>query len=400
MNDERGNEVGSRSSNATGEPPRLADALLRIEARESGGIVGADRYDYQKDWALCKILDLHEKGGGYVVVCEYHEDITVLDHHADPSKVTFYQIKTDQKNNWTVRRLIARKKGAGADKLPSILGNLFSKSAELAGCDAEFRFASNAKYSIKSASGASLEGESSFLCINIDSAERTQIKQALLEELKAPLPHSFDTMLGFEVAELGLSSHQDSAAGKLANFLDKYAAGCAVSAAPFYRAIFDELRRLTVAKRPSTSLEDVCKVKGISRDQFDGMLTSAVRATPVDHTITLIQQDLILDGTPAATLLELIRAARKYFVRRLNSGDVPLQQFRRRAVETARLLMESGPHLKLLAVAKAAFANLARSGELRAAQLSEPEVIALIMVELYEGREPEISTPGSESSQA
>ena len=263
---------------------RLADVLMNLEERESGGIVGADRYDYQKDWALCKILDLHAKGSDYVVLCEFHEDITVLDHPVDPLKVTFYQIKTDEKNSWTVQRLVYRKKGGGESRLSSILGNLCSKSGGLAGCEAEFRFASNAKYNIKSVSGVSLDSSTAFLCAEINDADREKLLAALTMELASDLPHAFEHTLGFEVADLALLSHGELATGKLAMFLDKYAAGCAVQTAVFYRAIFDELRRRTVATRPKTSLGDVCHMKGISRSQFDGMLLDAIRSTPVDRT--------------------------------------------------------------------------------------------------------------------
>src|SRR5690606_14716457 len=106
----------------------LSDALMKLSQRETGGIVGSDRYDYQKDWGLCKILELHATGLNYVVLFEFHEDIAVLNDPAQPTRVAFYQVKTDSKKKWTVQRLIARKKGRGGNALPSILGNLCGKS--------------------------------------------------------------------------------------------------------------------------------------------------------------------------------------------------------------------------------------------------------------------------------
>jgi hypothetical protein len=399
MNDPTSQGTGAPPKEPSATVPRLADVLMKIQLRESGGTVGADRYDYQKNWTLCKILDLHSKGINYVVLCEFHEDVTVLNDTVDPSKVTFYQIKTDEKKNWTVQRLIARKKGAGESRLPSILGNLCGKSSELAGCDAEFRFASNAKYSIQSMTGASLEESHVFLCLEINDADRVKLKTALTDELGSVLPTSFDHVLGFEVADLALPSHSDLTTGKLAKFLDEYAAGCAVHTATFYRALFDEVRRRTTARWPKTTLGDVCGMKGISRVQFDGMLGDAIRATPVDHTWTLIQQELIIAATPLAQRLELQEASRKYFIRRLNPNDTALQRFRRRALKVAQSVMDEAPDVALLALAEAVLKALWPSEEILAAQLSQTEVKALVMVELYERRESEVPAPGSKPSQ-
>jgi hypothetical protein len=400
MNDTSSQGPGGPPQDASATLPRLADLLMKLQPRESGGMVGADRYDYQKDWALCKILDLHSKGTNYVVVCEFHEDVTVLDDPVDPSKVTFYQIKTDEKKNWTIPRLIARKKGAGEKSLPSILGNLCGKSSELAGSEAEFRFASNAKYSIKSVSGGFLEESNAFLCVEINDADRAKLKTALADELQSALPGSFEQVLGFEVADLSLLSHDDLTTGKLAKFLDKYAAGCAIHTATFYRALFDEVRRRTTAKRPKTTLGDVCGMKGISRAQFDGMLELAVRATPVDHTWTLIQQELIAAATPLAQRLELHDAVRKYFIRRLNPSDTTLLRFRRRALNVAQSIMDATPDITLPNLAQAVLTSLWPSEEIQSAQLSQTEVKALVMVELYERRESEVPAPGAKSSQA
>jgi hypothetical protein len=399
MNDPTSQGSGPQPPAPSVTPPRLADALMKVRLRESGGTVGADRYDYQKNWTLCKILDLHAQGINYVVLCEFHEDVTVLNDTVDPSKVTFYQVKTDEKKNWTVQRLIARKKGAGENRLPSILGNLCAKSAELAGCEAQFRFASNAKYNIQSMAGTSLEQTNVFLCIEINEADRDKLKTALSDELGGVLPASFEHILGFEVADLSLASHSDLTTGKLAKFLDEYAAGCAVHTAIFYRALFDEVRRRTTARWPKTTLGDVCGMKGISRALFDGMLGVAMRATPVDHTWTLIQQELILAATPLAQRLELQEAARKYFIRRLNPNDTALQRFRRRALDVAQSIMDETPDVTLLALAQAVLTTLWPSEEILSAQLSQTEVKALVMVELYERRESEVPAIGSKPAQ-
>ncbi|GAG02404.1 unnamed protein product, partial [marine sediment metagenome] len=66
------------------------------EPRENAGSKSSNRFDYQKNWALCKLLELHLSGRDYILVLDFHEDILVLDSEVDPKEIEFYQIKTTQ----------------------------------------------------------------------------------------------------------------------------------------------------------------------------------------------------------------------------------------------------------------------------------------------------------------
>lgn len=378
----------------------LSDALMKLSQRETGGIVGSDRYDYQKDWGLCKILELHATGLNYVVLFEFHEDIAVLNDPAQPTRVAFYQVKTDSKKKWTVQRLIARKKGRGGNALPSILGNLCGKSIHLDNYDVEYRFASNAKYRIKSVKGQPLEDEDSFRCVDINDDDRLKLLAALSAELGVKLPDNLEQSLGFEVASLALLGHSDTTRGRLAKFLDEYASGCTVNAAALYRTLFDEIRRRTSAKRPETTFADVCNRKGISRALLDTMLQDAIRFTPADRTWTLIQQELISAGTTLAERLALDQAAKGYFVRRLNPLDASLQRLRSRALAIADQIIKANLDVTLLEVAREVLKALKNSEEQQCAEVSDHDIKALVMVELYERRESEIPALGTKSSKS
>jgi hypothetical protein len=71
---------------------------MTSQPRESGGSRASNRLDYQKDWALCHLLELHDTKTDYALIVEQHDDVAVLDSPQDPKRVDFYQIKT----NWTV----------------------------------------------------------------------------------------------------------------------------------------------------------------------------------------------------------------------------------------------------------------------------------------------------------
>ena len=118
------------------------------------------------------------------------------------------------------------------------------------------------------------------------------------------------------------------------------------------------------------------------------------------QTSTLIQQELIAAATPIGIRLELLDAVRKYFVRRLNPNDTQLQRFRRRALDVAQAIMNAKPELMLLALSEEVLAAVWPSEEIRSVQLSQTEVKALVMVEIYERRESEVPSSGAKSPQA
>jgi hypothetical protein len=376
----------------------LADALMSLPQLESGGMTAADRFDYQKDWALCKLLELHESSADYVLLCEFHDDVAVLDSATTPTQVTFYQIKTDDKNRWTVTRLTRRTKGKGDTLLPSILGRLCGKKLETDKSTVAYRFASNARFNIKSDAGGSLESSDQFLCGQIEQKERQKLLALLSDELQVPIPNEMDTTLGFEVSSLALSSHANATTGKLAQFIDHYAHGCAVQTRTLYRALFDEIRRRTSAARPATSFADVCSAKGLSRKLFDQMLQAALKATPADRTWGLIQQTLTMESVPLKRRIELDQGFKRYFARRLNPLDTPLHRVRTLAVGNSMQLMDASPGIKLLDLAEGVLSVISALSEFESSQLDDDAFLALVMIETYEANEPEVPSTGSEST--
>lgn len=49
----------------------------------------ANRFDYQKDWALYKVLEFQLENGNYVIVLDFHDDILILDLDISPDKIGF-----------------------------------------------------------------------------------------------------------------------------------------------------------------------------------------------------------------------------------------------------------------------------------------------------------------------
>ncbi|MGR0480863.1 MAG: dsDNA nuclease domain-containing protein [Candidatus Electronema sp. V4] len=83
----------------------LAHKLAITKPRENAGSRSANRFDYQKDWAICELLKLYLAQKDFLLILDYHEDIVVLDSESVPKKAIFYQIKSKRTGNWTVAEL-------------------------------------------------------------------------------------------------------------------------------------------------------------------------------------------------------------------------------------------------------------------------------------------------------
>src|ERR1035438_1791658 len=95
---------------------------------ELGGSTATNRFEYQVDWTLCHMLHLQRRGGNFLLICDYHDDVVVLDGPEEANKAHFYQIKTSKSPHWTTTKLLKRERGEdGKDVsiLFSPLGKLY-----------------------------------------------------------------------------------------------------------------------------------------------------------------------------------------------------------------------------------------------------------------------------------
>jgi len=371
----------------------IADYLANTPEREEAGATASDRFDYQKNWALLRLLSLHRNGANYVLLCEFHEDVTVIDHPIDPTAVTFYQVKTDNHKPWTIRRLTSQKKAQKEGKLPSILGKLCAKARFLNTQGTSFQFVTNSGFSFKSPVGtktsATSPGEHLASAL-LHAEEWKSLTEALNIELGINLGAHLADRLSFTVAELPLSMHSTTAIGCVAEFLEEYAPDSAISANAFYRALFDELKRRTIAARPKGGLPTICQAKGIDRTRFETMMKGAIKAAPKNSPWLAIRAELKQDGVPLGTRIALEDAYRSYYIRTLNATDAALRRDRRLLVAEALSQLEADASTPLLDLANASLNKLQNDGTYGLAGLTKNEALVLIMVALYERQDDEI----------
>lgn len=76
----------------------VRQALLKEPQREQGGKLAIERFEFQAAWGLSRVLDLFRQGADFGIAFEFHDDVLQLDSMSSPTKVTFFQVKTQK--NW------------------------------------------------------------------------------------------------------------------------------------------------------------------------------------------------------------------------------------------------------------------------------------------------------------
>ena len=101
----------------------LLSSITSKKPSESAGADTASRFDYQKRWAFCEMINRHLAGEDYLVVFEFHEDVLFLSPEVEPDSIDFVQVKTSKSTNPRKLVDITRNGSAG-----SILGKLIENS--------------------------------------------------------------------------------------------------------------------------------------------------------------------------------------------------------------------------------------------------------------------------------
>ncbi len=251
----------------------LANQLISTPQREDAGADSASRYHYQALFGLSLIFKIHSSSDNYAVVFEFHDDIALIDNSDQPQKISFFQVKTKAKNNWTLAALVQQKAGATTKgqpkKLPSILGKMYHNVMNFGEHLESTTFVSNAHMNFGP------DGSN----FSLDLCEKDQLDKAnaqiLVEHPSEKLVKS--KLVRFFRSELSLDDTDTHAKGMLSKFVVDNLGEVEFSLNVLFRAIVDECTRKSRIKTAQYSLEEIVEKKGITKAKAISWLDSIRR---------------------------------------------------------------------------------------------------------------------------
>jgi hypothetical protein len=319
----------------------LRDLLVQTRPRETGGPRAANRFELQKSWALCRLIELHRSGKDYLIVFDYHDDVLILDSSSDPKTIDFYQIKSRRYGTWTTASLVKQAKGQNGE-LSSPLGKLLANKLTFPEHTSSMRFVSNAGFRVSVKGRA--EGIIQDVCLSELTREETKrILKALRSEHKLSTdPLCIDCMY-LANTPLSIDGHDDQAMGVLGRYLEELYPGEKVHLPVIFRALADEIKRKTNVERPTDSFERLCAERSISKDAFDAMLRDVRPQTEFNRFLSEAMGFLKDEGAGFDQCRELQSACRMYEVQRMGMNDSVVRKARAIIEKAVKERRNDGP---------------------------------------------------------
>ncbi len=322
----------------------IKNYIEKIKPRENSGSTASNRFDFQKNWALCKILELHQKPDDYLLTLEYYDDVIVFDSSNDPKKISFYQIKTNKSTNWTINSLISRKKGKKGD-LNSILGKLYDHLEKFEEVVESLNFVTNNKIKGKLKNNNKCEDANEFCCADLEK----DVLDNIISELKKE--HSLNSLKGFEditffkLGELSIEKHTELTKASLADFLDKNLPGVRYQIAPLYKSIFDEIKMKSNVEKTISNFEELKVKKSISRINFNSYLEELTKVEDFKIKRSSIENRLNSESVAFDKIKLFLKHSSEYEIRRMGYNDKSLKIIERmieKYISENRIDLEKG----------------------------------------------------------
>lgn len=294
--------------------------LFDVKTRENSGSSSSNRFDFQKDWAICKILDLHESKDDYLLTLEHHDDIIVFDSSTNPEKISFYQVKTSKAQHWTINSLVTRKKGKNGF-LNSHLGKLFDHLIRFEDSVKSLNFVTNNKIKGTLKNESKCEDVKQFCCSDLSDKDLKNILNKLEIEHETNDLKKFKDLTFFKLGELNIEQHSTITKGKLSEFIDRNFTNVKYQISPLYRTLFDEIKNKTNVEHEILTFEELKKHKSISRENFDTYLKVLDNVSEMKETAIAIENRLNSENANFNLLLSFKKNAKIYEIQKMTYND-------------------------------------------------------------------------------
>lgn len=300
---------------------------LLSSPRERSGSKTSNRYAYQKNWTICKLLELHEKEENYCVLVELHDDVVILDSDENPQSASFFQIKTREKPPWSIG-LLTKKTGNS-----SMLGKLYQNRIKFGSKAEKLFFVSNSYYDLDLEDKTKKSKHQKCICLHeIDPKLTEKLITKLSSEFGIEKEEIDPTIIFLERSELDINSHEDATKGKIGDFLEKSFKDIRYKIGVIYRSLFDEVKRKTNREFDCQNFEEVLKFKTISKKDFEEILKTIITSFS-DNSWELVSKMLINENLPIHDIRKIKIYWDKYEIERMNPNALALQKLRKNICE-------------------------------------------------------------------
>ena len=287
------------------------ESIVAKTPRENAGSLAANRFAYQLDWGLKKLLELEESNQPYTIIFDYQDDILVLDSDKDPNFIDFYQVKTNAAaGGWKLGQLTRvlkpkpPKESIETDLFSqpvddveeegnySKLAKLLIHSLDFPANARDYFFVTNANFG-----GTLIQGREFNRLQNLDFSQLVKKAQDdIKQKVKKELPEIDDSVfehLHFIKNQMNINDHQVTILGALTDFLNRHIPKAKVSVRPVYDTLMGEIRKRNNYEAIPESVEDLIQNKAFTKTQFHLFLKGLETYENIEGKKAVIQNHLL-----------------------------------------------------------------------------------------------------------
>ncbi|OSM07030.1 dsDNA nuclease domain-containing protein [Magnetofaba australis] len=261
---------------------KQASEILQVATNkaiaETGGGHNQKGIEFQRVWAVYRMFTLVDSGAkDFLFLFEVIQDVAVLDSVESPTQICLYQVKKDDRKEWTWARLtnlpepgkkrrVTKNKPAEINDSP--IGKLYSSIVEFSNLKSSGAFVSNRGCDLKLTGG---RNAATSVSSDLSQLEATYLAQ-LTTELKTlhgacTLPVD-PSLIHIEKFDISTTTPIDHLIGVVAKFLNKRSPKHAGQAESLVNALLMKVAPLSAKTDACSTIEEICKERGYSYKEF------------------------------------------------------------------------------------------------------------------------------------
>lgn len=275
------------------------DKLALTKPKENAGPRSSNRFEYQINWGLKKILELESNDEDYIMILDYHDDIVICNSEKQDDFIDFFQIKTRTSGYWNISALKGRAdKHEGdnedceddantqiKDKKISILSKLIRHTHDFDTTRALY-FVTNTRLSPKVSSC----GDEYIAFESLDEGIKEKIKDAVRSELGETKEGAFEKLV-FIQNQMNVNDYQNTLLGALSKFLkDKF--DTVTDVPEIYKNIISIMRDRNNYESEISDSTELIKCKAITHQEFRSYIMGVTQLQSFDDIVAKIDSEI------------------------------------------------------------------------------------------------------------
>lgn len=305
---------------------QLKSLVFAEKPRENAGARSSNRFDYQKNWAIVKLIELHTTSRDYLLAFEFHEDIAVFNSSTDPTIVDFYQVKTTDNPHWKLTDFAKTKKGKHDTILPSILGKLNEQLENFGDAVGGLYLITNSKVQGNLKNKTDCLTVATFNLKDVCDEDLKKLNAKLSMELAGKDLTKLTEMMVFNLQQLDIKHHSEITRDKLRAFIEVTLPNVKYQIGPIYKAIFDEIKTKNNVETTTLSFDELKATKSVSRADFNKYLAALENNDSMKDSAVAIEQRLNQELADYRFVASFKLQAKNYEIARMNYNDKQFQQ--------------------------------------------------------------------------